>query len=125
MVRKAALAIVCVATLASCQQRPEDVLVEEAHAAVLRALKDPDSAKFDDQLVRAFPKRGLVCGGQVNSKNSFGGYTGAQAYYYKRGGGVFLDDDSAAIPVIEACTSALNESAAAAQAEADRLSGKS
>ncbi|WP_132470439.1 hypothetical protein [Novosphingobium sp. ST904] len=100
-------------------------MIDEAHAAVLRALKDPDSAKFEDRLTHAFPKRGLVCGGQVNSKNSFGGYTGSQAYYYKQGEGAFLDEDSAAIPVIEACTAALSESAAAVRAEAERLSGKS
>lgn len=44
-----------------------------AERAVLASLKDPDSAQFEDQ-------HGYC--GMVNSKNSFGGYTGFKRYAY-------------------------------------------
>lgn len=65
---------------------PEDIQQEQRDArdamyqaqysserAVLAFLKDPDSAKFQDQ-------HGYC--GMVNSKNSFGGYTGFKRYAY-------------------------------------------
>lgn len=49
-----------------------------AREAVLARLKDPDSAKFGQIVAR---DSGIVCG-YVNSKNSFGGYTGDKAFIY-------------------------------------------
>ena len=58
--------------------RDDNLLV--AKYQVLKVLKDPDSAQFRDMTVVAPTKinknqTGIVCG-EVNSKNSFGGYTG-------------------------------------------------
>ena len=47
-----------------------------AKETILSMLKDPDSAKFGDVFVG---RNGTMCG-TVNSKNSFGGYTGAQVF---------------------------------------------
>ena len=46
--------------------------------SVLSKLKDPSSAQFQNQRVSA---KGAACG-EVNSKNSFGGYTGFKRYIF-------------------------------------------
>jgi hypothetical protein len=61
----------------------------DARRAIIRILKDPDSARFG----RIFEGRGVVgkatiCG-EVNAKNGFGGYTGMTPFVY------FPDDDRA------------------------------
>ena len=48
--------------------------------AVLSRLKDPDSAEFKDVFfARAKDNVPVVCG-EVNSKNSFGGFVGFQSF---------------------------------------------
>lgn len=59
---------------------------QEGRAAVLATLKDPGSAQFQKVSVRqATNKRGepfpVVCG-EVNAKNSFGGYIGFAPWVY-------------------------------------------
>jgi hypothetical protein len=44
---------------------------------LIESLKDPDSRKVTFSLT---PYGGLACG-EVNAKNSYGGYTGAQPFY--------------------------------------------
>ncbi|WP_372502401.1 hypothetical protein P7L66_13330 [Tistrella mobilis] len=44
--------------------------------AVLRQLKDPDSAKFRDVRLVDHPAGGRVVCGEVNARNSYGGYVG-------------------------------------------------
>jgi hypothetical protein len=61
--------------------------VQAAHAGLLDILKDPESAKFNsnDGAAYSFSSDGslyAVCG-RVNSKNSFGGYTGEQILIYE------------------------------------------
>ena len=68
--------------------RPPE-LFPEARQAIIRTLKDPDSARFG----RIFEGRGVIgkatiCG-EVNAKNGFGGYTGMTPFVY------FPDDDRA------------------------------
>jgi hypothetical protein len=60
--------------LAGCESR-----IEEAQAAAAYDLKDPDSAKFRE----VFERNGVVCG-QINGKNSVGGYSGFMPFYAKR-----------------------------------------
>jgi len=60
---------------------------------LLKKLKDPDSAKFSDEYVSYKVGGPIVCG-KVNSKNSFGGFTGPK--YYIGGGdtvGVFTEEE--------------------------------
>jgi hypothetical protein len=62
------------------------VAVIEAHVGLRNLLKDPDSAEFgaNDGEGYSFESDGSlysICG-TVNAKNSFGGYTGMQAWVY-------------------------------------------
>ena len=64
-------------------------MVDAASQALLDSLKDPASARYRDVFLRTTMGRdGLphitVCG-QVNSKNSMGGYTGWQVFAYTGG----------------------------------------
>lgn len=43
------------------------------------SLKDPDSAKFRNVRMKAFDGMHVVCG-EVNAKNSYGGYTGFKKF---------------------------------------------
>lgn len=52
--------------------------IAAAQAAVLGALKDPASARFEGDVV--YPG-GVVCG-LVNGKNAYGGYVGSTPYFY-------------------------------------------
>jgi hypothetical protein len=57
----------------------DDADLAEAKAAVVKRLKDPDSARFSD-LVKT--GGGYIVCGKVNAKNGFGGYTGAKSFAY-------------------------------------------
>lgn len=45
-------------------------------------LKDPDAAKFRNVFAVGTDKGGVLVCGQVNSRNSFGGYTGFGGFMY-------------------------------------------
>lgn len=55
-------------------------------------LKDPSSAQFTNQFVS---RRGAACG-EVNSKNGFGGFTGAKRYIYAGKDLAIFESDMAA-----------------------------
>lgn len=99
--RTAAALLTATAILASCGQSDHHTTVDASYVidtcqeAVKKILKDPDSAKFSDWTARevAFtPTTPAVtydasrgdslynAAGMVNSKNSFGGYTGSKPY---------------------------------------------
>lgn len=50
-------------------------------AAVVRSLKDPESARFGDMVAAAKDDISISVCGFVNAKNSFGGYNGFQPFY--------------------------------------------
>lgn len=54
----------------------------DARAYVVASLKDPDSARFG---TFARGKGSVICG-QVNARNSFGGYSGMSAFVYSPDG---------------------------------------
>lgn len=54
----------------------------DARAVVVASLKDPDSARFG---AFARGKGSSVCG-EINARNSFGGYTGPRAFVYSPDG---------------------------------------
>jgi len=60
--------------------------IDRAREAVVNRLKDPESAQFRNE--RVVGKEGFVCG-EVNAKNSAGGYVGFSSYAAFR-----LDDGS-------------------------------
>lgn len=75
----------------SSQATQERAINRIGQEAVLAVLKDPGSATFRGQFRG---KSGVACG-EVNSKNSFGGYSGFQRYMASGGGVVFLEDQVA------------------------------
>lgn len=65
-------------TAASSDGPSDGLMIIRAQREVRALLKDPDSAKFGAIHVRRSPA--LVACGTVNSRNSFGGMTGAQRF---------------------------------------------
>lgn len=55
--------------------------IERAEEKVKERLKDPESARFRNETVREDRDETIVCG-EVNAKNSFGGYTGFVPFSY-------------------------------------------
>ena len=68
-------------------------LIDKAKKAVRERLKDPESAKFKDVSTHKTPAGGLLVCGNVNSKNSFGGYVGFRPFMYATSGVVILLED--------------------------------
>jgi hypothetical protein len=58
------------------EQALDYVAVEQAKKGILSILKDADSAKFRDVTVAQWIEKNPAVCGYVNSKNSFGAYTG-------------------------------------------------
>lgn len=60
----------------------DEILAEEAKEKIRAMLKDPDSAIFSDLITTIAPdnKNKLGICGNVNAKNSYGGYTGKTAF---------------------------------------------
>jgi hypothetical protein len=56
-------------------------MVVKVKEAVVRSLKDPDSAKFSQKILAERKGNILHVCGTVNAKNSFGGYTGEKLFY--------------------------------------------
>lgn len=84
-----AMAAIAIITLAGCgkerdpnapPEMDEKALIAEAKMQIIATLKDPDSAQFRN--VRWERKESLVilCG-EVNAKNSFGGYVGFKPFH--------------------------------------------
>ena len=73
-------------------------LIEKAKNAVKHELKDPDSAQFRNVHI----KRGFegVVQGEVNAKNSYGGYIGFDKFYYDKKTGE-VDYEKAKLKFIE------------------------
>ncbi|HHV68920.1 MAG TPA: DUF4124 domain-containing protein [Ochrobactrum intermedium] len=77
---------------ATAPQRTQD----ELQAAVRASLKDPDSANFND-LQHVGDGRALC--GQVNAKNSYGGYTGFKRFVADFEGVYWAGDGSAQVDI--------------------------
>ena len=58
----------------------DEVLLDYAKDWLSNTLKDPSSARFERVYIAAGP-RPVVCG-EVNAKNSLGGYTGLRRFYF-------------------------------------------
>lgn len=59
------------------QARQRQLEILSAKQSITERMKDPESTRFGEVINRA----GFVCG-YVNSKNSFGGYTGEKAFVF-------------------------------------------
>lgn len=62
-----------------------------AEFALKQRMKDPESAQFRDERMYTRGDTLVVCG-EVNAKNSFGGYTGFKAFVSINGAAVTEDD---------------------------------
>jgi hypothetical protein len=69
------LLLVAAAANADDQQQ-----IEQAKQIAVYELKDPDSAQFRNMDVRDTGKDFAVCG-EINAKNSYGGYVGYRQFY--------------------------------------------
>ena len=71
-----------------------DNLISQTKQHVKNTLKDPESAQFKDVKVAINIKGDKTVCGQVNAKNSYGGYTGFKSFYVKNNNGlVHFEDD--------------------------------
>lgn len=75
-VRSAALAILALSCLCSC----DTGLVAEAKKNVRSQALDPDAAQFREVQLCSHDEN--VVSGEVNAKNSFGAYTGFRPFFY-------------------------------------------
>ncbi|WP_312963907.1 hypothetical protein [Stutzerimonas nitrititolerans] len=72
------IAIVLSVSLSGCEMT-EEMALSEAQKMIASTLKDAQSATFKGVFSTGSPGYGHICG-YVNSKNSFGGYTGYQRF---------------------------------------------
>ena len=83
------LAIAACSPTSSAPRDPNAELLAKAEEGILSQLKDPESAQFRNLLLNG---QNVVCG-EVNARNSFGGYSGFSAFWYDSGTGeTFLFD---------------------------------
>ena len=68
-----------------------DVVFAKSKQMVLDKLKDPESAKFRNQKIIDFKGGKLLCG-EVNAKNSYGGYVGFAPYMASRDYVILMGD---------------------------------
>jgi len=74
-------------------QRDEDSrLLAEAQWQMKQRLKDPESAQFSGVAVVRVSGKPVVCG-EVNARNSFGGFTGRKGFVMPKGGVVIGEED--------------------------------
>ena len=77
--------LACLCSQAIAKSEPKEILV--ARETIKNNLKDPDSAKFKNERMSG----DVVCG-EVNSKNSYGGYNGFKRYMVQ-GGTVYFEGE--------------------------------
>ena len=71
------------------EENKKSLAIASAQNSVKKQLKDPASAKFGTVI---YSESGYVCG-YVNAKNSFGAYSGSQAFLMTEAGlGAWLND---------------------------------
>lgn len=77
------------------EQRPSDLDIQVAAEAWVRnKLKDPDSAKFSNVRISRKSGHPVACG-SVNSRNGFGGMSGAQRFISGGSSATFLEEEMA------------------------------
>jgi hypothetical protein len=83
--------LIFITLIAALQVTPAAAdIIEEAKAALLDTLRDPDSAKFFFMVER---KKDIVCG-WVDAKATDGGYAGKRKWMYSHGEKfVYVDND--------------------------------
>ena len=94
--RQLSLFLIGILALCGC----DSAATRDAKEAVKTSLRDPYSAQFSN--VEEIKKTGVVCG-EVNSKNSFGAFTGAKTFVYDQGRLIIEDDALGFSTILEKC----------------------
>ncbi len=82
--------LLCMSALVQAQPLDDAALIEATKQIVADTLKDPGSAQFRNMVVYNGGKEKAVCG-EVNGKNSYGGYVGFKKFYkYETSGNVVV-----------------------------------
>ncbi|EIU1880031.1 hypothetical protein L4J28_000715 [Salmonella enterica] len=71
--------LTCILFVSGCKPSEKN-LISIGESVVRDSLNDPDSAKFNSQYYKYGDNGAYICG-DVNYKNSFGGYDGKRKYY--------------------------------------------
>ena len=82
----------------------EGQVIEKAKLAVSASLKDPGSAQFQNVRMANYGSWKVVCG-EVNGKNSYGGYVGFGPFVAGVNGATLFDKDNK-YPAIQAAANA-------------------
>ncbi len=70
------------ATVESAKPSADQALIDQAKGAVKLKMKDPESAQFRNVHIKAGEEAAVQ--GEVNAKNSYGGYAGFERFYWGR-----------------------------------------
>ncbi len=84
----------------------ESSAIEKAMAATAGILKDPESARFRNLRVSSYEKGAVICG-EVNGKNSYGGYTGYQPFVASMDAATLYDGDKRYLDIYYAANAGL------------------
>jgi len=91
------------------QKHGKTATINAGKDAVKRTLKDPSSAEFTNLRIGAFEGGKLVCG-NVNAKNSYGGYVGVKPFAASPSAAVIYTDydyafitEFANVSIIQGC----------------------
>lgn len=76
----AGIFLIAVSVHARAEAVDDESLMESTKQTVADTLKDPSSAQFKSVVVYNGGKQRTVCG-EVNGKNSYGGYVGFKKFY--------------------------------------------
>lgn len=99
---KVILLALMTATILGCGASPAGKKEAELKKEVASRLKDPDTVKFQNtKLVNVTSTEVALCG-ELNAKNSYGGYVGYVRFIATQGGGsslIYTHIESAGVPL--------------------------
>lgn len=95
-----------ITTAAYLETNSENSAIAKAMTATAGMLKDPESARFRNLRVAGYADGSVVCG-EVNGKNSYGGYTGYQPFVASIDAATLYDDDKRYMDVYYAANAGL------------------
>jgi hypothetical protein len=75
------------------ERNGQEETIAAAQDSAKRILKDPDSAKFQNLRIAEYDGGSVVCG-EINAKNSYGGYVGYKQFVAGVSGATILDTSS-------------------------------
>lgn len=78
-----------------------------AKKAVVERMKDPESVRFRNVSIKTFEGKPIICG-EVNGKNSYGGYVGFQRFVASYSEASIYEDDSRYSDVNSAANAGIN-----------------